>query len=70
MKAESINEDGSAEVTLAPNYKQMCPFNSLNTWWESETAAPQLPICLIKSTGWILMRGRVMNEDRHVYRDV
>lgn len=70
MKSESINEDGSIEMTLAPNYKQMCLFNSLNTLWESETIAPEISICLIKSAGWILMRRRVMNEDRHVYQVV
>lgn len=31
MKSEPINEDGSMEVTLAPNYKQMCPVISPNT---------------------------------------
>lgn len=70
MKSESINEDGSIEVTLAPNYKQMRPFNSPNTLRESETMVPAISVCLIKWAGWLLMRRRVMNEDRHVYQVV
>lgn len=46
----------------------MCPFNSLNTLWESETITAEISICLIKWAGLIMMRRGVMNEDRRVYR--
>lgn len=70
MKLESINMESSIEVTLAPNSKQMCPFNSLNTLQESETIAAEISIWLIKSAGLIMMRSRVMNEDGHIYQVV